>query len=63
MLRRNVTGCWKPGSKGVTGQLMHFPGASAQEKDPAGYSWCAVVNLFGGNGGPACDLFLETTGR
>ena len=20
-------------------------------------------NLFGGNGGPACDLFLETTGR
>ena len=46
-----------------TGQLMHFPGASAQEKDPAGYSWCAVVNLFGGNGGPACDLFLETTGK
>lgn len=46
-----------------TGQLMHFPGAPAQEKDPAGYSWCAVINLFGGNGGPAYDLFLETTGE
>ena len=46
-----------------SGQLMHFPGAPAEGKDPAGYSWCAVVNLFGGNGGPAYDLFLETTGK
>lgn len=45
------------------GQLMHFPAASAEEKDPAGYSWCAVINLFGGNGGPVHDLFLEISGR
>ena len=43
------------------GKLRHF--RRAAEKDPAGYSWCAVVNLFGGNGGPAYDLFLETTGK
>ena len=22
-------------------------------------SYCAIANLFAGNGGPACDIFLE----
>lgn len=46
-----------------SGQLMHFPAAPDSGKDDAGYSWCAVINLFGGNGGPAYDLFLKTTGE
>ncbi len=40
-----------------TGKLRHFP--RAKEKDASGYSYCAVANLFGGNSGPVCDIFLE----
>ena len=39
------------------GNLRHFP--RAKEKDASGYSYCAVANLFGGNSGPVCDIFLE----
>jgi hypothetical protein len=39
------------------GYLRHFP--QAKEKDASGYSYCAVANLFGGNSGPNCDIFLE----
>ena len=40
-----------------TGKLWHFP--RAEEKDASGVSYCAVANLFGGNSGPVCDIFLE----
>ena len=40
-----------------TGSVRHFP--AAEEKDAAGRSYCAIVNLFGGNGGSAYDIFLE----
>ena len=40
-----------------TGKLRHFP--QAKEKDASGYSYCAVANLFGGNSGSVCDIFLE----
>ena len=40
-----------------TGILRHFPQAS--EKDDSGFSYCAVANLFGGNGGSVYDVFLE----
>ncbi|MBQ9192622.1 MAG: DUF4906 domain-containing protein [Bacteroidales bacterium] len=46
-----------------TGKLVHFPSAPARDKDEEGYSWYAVINYFGGNGGPAYDVFLEVTGR
>lgn len=39
------------------GILRHF--SRAADKDASGYSYCAVANLFGGNGGPAYDVFLE----
>ena len=39
------------------GRLRHF--SMAEEKDDAGLSYCAIIDLFGGNGGPACDIFLE----
>ena len=39
------------------GKLRHFPGATPQ--DHSGYSYCALANLFGGNSGLACDLFLD----
>ena len=37
-----------------TGKLRHF-----SRKDASGFSYCAVANLFGGNSGPANDIFLE----
>jgi hypothetical protein len=40
-----------------TGKLRYF--SRAEEKDASGYSYCAVANLFGGNSGPAYDVFLE----
>ena len=40
-----------------TGILRHF--SQATEKDDAGLSYCAVVNLFGGNGVSAHDLYLD----
>ena len=40
-----------------TGKLRHF--SRAKEKDASGFSYCAVANLFGGNSGPANDIFLE----
>ena len=40
-----------------TGKLRHF--SQASEKDNSGLSYCAVANLFGGNSGPADDLYLE----
>ena len=39
------------------GRLRHFSWAA--EKDSSGLSYCAIINLFGGNGGPADDIFLE----
>ena len=39
------------------GILRHF--SQAKEKDASGFSYCAVANLFGGNIGPVCDVFLE----
>ena len=41
----------------VEGKLRHF--SRAKEKDASGFSYCAVANLFGGNSGPANDIFLE----
>ena len=40
-----------------TGKLRHF--SRATEKDDAGLSYCAIVNLFGGNGGSVYDLYLD----
>ena len=40
------------------GKLRHFPRAA--EKDASGFSYCAVANLFGGNGFSVYDVFLET---
>ena len=40
-----------------TGSLRHF--SKALDKDSSGYSYCALANLFAGNSGPACDIFLE----
>ena len=40
-----------------TGKLRHF--SQAKDKDASGFSYCAVANLFGGNSGPAYDVFLE----
>ena len=39
------------------GKLRHFPRAA--EKDASGFSYCAVANLFGGNGFSVYDIFLE----
>ena len=40
-----------------SGKLRHFPRGA--EKDDAGLSYCAIVNLFGGNGGSVYDLYLD----
>ena len=40
-----------------TGKLRYF--AQAEEKDDSGFSYCAVANLFGGNGFSVHDVFLE----
>ena len=40
-----------------TGKLRHF--SQAAEKDDAGFSYCALANLFGGNSGPVYDLYLD----
>jgi hypothetical protein len=40
-----------------TGGLRYFNRAA--EKDGSGFSYCAVANLFGGNSGPARDVYLE----
>ena len=40
-----------------TGALRYF--SRAAEKDSMGFSYCAIINLFKGNGGPAFDVFLE----
>lgn len=39
------------------GKLRHFPRGT--EMDDAGLSYCAIVNLFGGNGVSAYDLYLD----
>jgi hypothetical protein len=39
------------------GKLRHL--RRAAEKDDSGFSYCAVANLFGGNGFSVYDIFLE----
>ena len=40
-----------------TGNLRYF--TRAEEKDDSGFSYCAIANLFGGNGFSVYDVFLE----
>ena len=39
------------------GKLLHFPWA--EDQDASGLSYCAIVNLFGGNGILPYDLYLD----
>ena len=41
----------------LAGKLRHFPWAADQ--DDSGLSYCAVADLFGGNGICANDLYLD----
>mgnify|MGYP002621756241 FL=1 len=53
--------CAFPANVRRKGNLFHFPDAG--DKDAEGFSYCAVVNLFGGNGGSVYDLFIDMDGQ